>query len=105
MFSMAAAMRVAGNVSADGLMGLAGAVVILAVAVKMLAGLRTDKLVKGEIAVIALVVAMALASRSAKDVDGEAFKAMGKAIKILAAAMVILSKIPTLKLIAVTASV
>ena len=104
MFSMAAAMRVAGNVSADGFMGLAGAVVILAVAVKMLAGLRTDKLVKGEIAVIALVVAMALASRSAKDVDGEAFKAMGKAIKILAAAMVILSKIPTLKLIAVTAS-
>ena len=104
MFSMAAAMRVAGNVSADGFMGLAGAVVILAVAVRMLAGLRTDKLVKGEIAVIALVVAMALASRSAKDVDGEAFKAMGKAIKILAAAMVILSKIPTLKLIAVTAS-
>ena len=104
MFSMAAAMKLAGNVSADGFMGLAGAVVILAVAVKMLAGLRTDKLVKGEVAVIALVVAMALASRSAKDVDGEAFKAMGKAIKILATAMVILSRIPTLKLIAVTAS-
>ena len=104
MFSMAAAMKLAGNVSADGFMGLAGAIVILAVAVKMLAGLRTDKLVKGEIAVIALVVAMALASRSAKDVDGEAFKAMGKAIKILATAMFVLSKIPLLKLVAVTAS-
>ena len=104
MFSMAAAMKLAGNVSADGFMGLAGAIVILMIAVKSLGKMRTDKLVKGEIAVIALVVAVALASKQAKDVDGAAFKAMGQAIKIMAAALFILSKIPLLNLIAVTAS-
>lgn len=104
MFSMAAAMKLAGNVSADGFIGLAGAIVILMIAVKSLGKMRTDKLVKGEIAVIALVVAVALASKQAKDVDGAAFKAMGQAIKIMAAALFILSKIPLLNLIAVTAS-
>lgn len=104
MFSMAAAMRVAGNVSADGFIGLAAAIVILTIAVKTLGKMRTDKLVKGEIAVIALVVAVALASKQAKDVDGAAFKAMGQAIKIMAAALFILSKIPLLNLIAVTAA-
>ena len=101
---MVGAMRIAGEANADGFTGLAEAVLILAGAVRILGGMKTNKLVKGTVVVAALVLAMALASRAAKDVDGEAFKSMGEAIKILATAMFVLSKIPTAKLIVVTAS-
>lgn len=101
---MVGAMRIAGEANADGFTGLAEAVLILAGAVRILGGMKTNKLAKGTVVVSALVLAMALASRAAKDVDGEAFKAMGQAIKILATAMFVLSKIPTAKLIVVTAS-
>lgn len=104
MFLMAKAMNIAGDVSADGFVGFAASILVLMLAVKSLGGMKTSKLVKGEVAVIALIAAMAIASRSAKDVDGDAFKSMGQAIKILAAAMFILSRIPTMKLLAVTAS-
>lgn len=104
VFVMAAAMKLAGDVSADGFVGLAAAVLILTVAVRAIAGMKTAALVKGEVGVIALVAAIALASKSAQNVDGDAFKSMAQAIKILTAAMFILAKIPTLQLIAVTAS-
>jgi len=101
---MVGAMHIAGEANADGFSDLAKAVLILAGAVRILGGMKTNKLAKGTVVVAALVLAMALASRAAKDVDGEAFKAMGQAIKILATAMFVLSKIPTAKLIVVTAS-
>ena len=104
IFIMAGAMKLAGNVKAEGFIGLAASILILMLAVKSLGGIKTGKLVKGEIAVIALIAAMALASKAAKDVDGDAFKAMGGAIKYLAAAVWILAKIPTAKLIIVTAA-
>ena len=104
VFIMAAAMRIAGDVKAEGFTGLAAAVLILMVAVKSLGGMKTGKLVKGGIAVVALIAALAIASRSAKGVDGKAFEAMGKAIKALAAAMLIMSFIPTGKLIVISAA-
>ena len=104
VFVMAAAMRVAGDVDAKGFVGLAASVLILMAAVKALGKMKTSTLVKGEIGVIALITAVALSSKAAKDVDGDSFKSMAQAIKILTVAMFVLSKIPTLQLIAVTAS-
>lgn len=104
VFVMAKAIKTAGDANPDGFVNLAKAVVVLVVAIKMIAGMKASKLVKGGAAVTALIFALAFASKSAKDVDGEAFKAMGQAIKILATAMFVLSKIPLLKLVAVSAS-
>lgn len=104
VFIMAKAMSKVGESKGEGFIGLAGSIVILTIAIKSLARMKISALAKGGIVVIALITAMALASRSMKDVNGDAFKGMASAIRVLAAAMLILSKIPTLQLIVVTAA-
>lgn len=102
--AMTAAMKIADGASGDGFIGLAASIVILTFAVKAIAKMKTGDLLKGGVGVIALIAAMAIASRQAKDVDGDSFKSMSSAIKMLTVAMLILSKIPTVQLIVISAS-
>lgn len=102
---MTGAMKIADGASGDGFINLAAAILILSLAVMTLGKMKLGALVKGGVAVVALIAAMAIASRQAKDVDGASFKAMSSAIKMLTIAFLIMSKIPTLQLIVISASI